>query len=252
MSRFVHLDRSKFEDQRRKLEQRLYQKMSRIKADTTRKTEMAAVYVAEQLAAATFPTSQSIGIAVAAIRFDVSRVYITPGKAFEILREGIGQAKASAFYAATKRGDWTLARSILRASGTSIQNIKIGDPLNPDYHEVSRNTKGRVNLLNPLQIVTSEELKAYSKTAVARLGKTASGWLACAERLGGDGNSIRWKGTAVHGSDGGKVNIRNDKTKVSYILTNTRPLAKKLISAGQVKRIMADGHAYLARLLGGR
>lgn len=252
MSLSVHLDRSKFGDQQRKLEQMFDKRLKDLKAETAQKTSEAVIYVAQRLGEQTFPSSKAIGMAVSAVRFDISRVYITAGKAFEILRESAGAPTAGAFYAAIKQSDFSKAQRILRSSACSIQNIQLGTPLNPALHEKSRNANGRVILAAPLQIVTQPELQTYTKTVVARLGKTASGWYACAERMGGDGNSIRWKGTAIHGSDGGKVNVRNDNSKVRYILTNLRPLARKLISPGQVARILEDGREFLARLLAAR
>jgi hypothetical protein len=251
MSRIVSLDRSKFDDQRRKMEREFEKKLRDLKSEAREKTIIAAIHVADLLAHETFPSAGSIGMAAAAVRFDVGRVYIVAGKAYEILQGSTGGEKAGkGFYAAFKRNDLATAREILRKSGSPIANIIIGAPLDPSLHEKGRNQKtGRVMLSAPLQIVTSSEVSAFAKLTIARLGKTASGWSACAEKLGGSGNETRWKGTAVHGSDGGKVNVRHNKTKVSYVLTNLRPLAKKLISPGQVNRVMKEGRELLSRLL---
>ena len=81
-------------------------------------------------------------------------------------------------------------------------------------------------------------MENYLKKVVMRLGKTASGWGACLERLGFNGNHPRWKGTAIHGSDGGEVTFSHSKTKVTIWLANTRPLARKLINPSQVQRIV--------------
>lgn len=247
----VHLNRSKFDDQRRKMERRFEKKLSELKAETREKTVAVAISAAQALAKQTFPSSNAIGLAAAAIRFDVGRVYILAGKAFEILQaSSAGESAARSFYGAYKRGDFAKAREILQKSGCSIRNITLGVPLNPALHEAARNSKtGRVQLAAPLQIVTASELTAFNRVTIARLGKTASGWSACAEKLGGDGNAIRWKGTSIHGNDGGRVNIRHDKKKVSYVLTNLRPLAKKLLSPGQVDRIMKEAQEKLKQLL---
>jgi hypothetical protein len=248
MSRFVYIDRSKLDDQKRKLENRFAKKLSEMKADATEKTIRVSTYVAQALAIETFPSANAIGLAVAAVRWDVNQVYITAGKAFEILRETAGPSIAGAFYSAIKKQNTSKAIQILRASGSRIAQIQIGT-LDPDLHEKARDRNGRVTLANPLQIVSAEELDAFVKHTVARLGKTASGWNACAEKLGGDGNVIAWKGTAVHGNDGGTVQVRHDKTGVRYILKNNRPLTKKLISPGQVASIVSEGRKMLTRLL---
>lgn len=192
---------------------------------------------AEELGERTFPGPNAIGLAVAAMRFDISRVYITSGKAYDILEKTAGKAAASSFYAAFKRGDFSSARAILQNSGTSIASIRIGEPLDPQIRETMRDKKGRVISEKPLQIVSKEELQAFTKAAIAEIGKTSSGWYAAAAELGGNGNAIGWKGIGKHGSDGGSATIARTESKITITIRNSRPLARKHISPGQVAPI---------------
>lgn len=192
---------------------------------------------AERLGELTFPGPSAIGIAMAAMRFDFGRIYATPGKVFEILEGTAGKQAAGAFYAAWKRGDLDRARDIIRRSASPISSIIVGRALDPSLREKFRDRNGRVMSAYPQQLVSQEEYAAGLKVAIAEIGKTASGWFACAEQLGGDGNRIRWKGTAVHGSDGGSVEIEWTEFGVRLIMTNHRQLARKHLSPGQVQRI---------------
>jgi len=85
--------------------------------------------------------------------------------------------------------------------------------------------------------------------AIKRLGKTASGWLACAELLGGDGNKPKWKGTAMHGPDGGYAEIHQTATGFVVRMFNTRPLARKHLSPGQFAAIQRQAQRRLAERL---
>jgi hypothetical protein len=204
---------------------------------------------AQELGARTFPSVNAIGLAVQAMRFDVSRVYITAGKAFEIIEQSAGKPAAGAFYAAYKRGDYNSCRAILRNSGSPIANIRIGEPLDPNIREKSRDAKGRVMSAHPLQIVEAAELNAHIKTAIEEIGKTSSGWYAAAAELGGDGNEIAWKGIAKHGSDGGSARTERTDTGVRITIRNHRPLARKHISPGQVAPIVKRAREKIRRAM---
>lgn len=205
--------------------------------------------VAEELSARTFPSENAIGITVKAVRFDVSLVYCTGGKAYEILAGHSGKPLAGKFYHLYKSGDLSAARAVLRASGSPIASIILGTPLQPALHESVRNKEGRVIAAYPLQICPAEEIAAHSKIVIAEIGKTAAGWSACAEKLGGDGNAIRWKGTGVHGSAAGDVQWIEDEFGVHLILENNSHLAKKHISPGQVAAIMEPARERLRERL---
>lgn len=246
--RAISLNRSKFESNKSKMRTAFDTKLRNYQQEATEKARFAAIYVARELAELTFPSPNAIGFAVAAMRFDVSRVYCTAGKAYEILKQTAGVQVAGAFYAAYRNGQISQAREVLRASNSPIRDCEIGS-LRPELHEKSRDPKtGRVMLAHPLQIVQKAELDSYLRSAIARIGKTASGWNACAAKLGGSESGFRWKSTAVHGSDGGVV-TQTGGSKAAYVINNVRPLARKHISPGQVDRIVKAGELYYLQML---
>jgi hypothetical protein len=238
------LQRSKFDDQKRRLEQMFYKKLSTMKIEAEQKTRLVAGRTAVSLLLFTMPSERSgIGKAIANIKSDFRRIYKTPGDVYQSIKNSGEPRIAAAFYAAYKRGDTARAESILRQSSSPFNDLRFGHALNQDGKEILTYTPA---------IISEEEMKAYLKVIVKRLGKTASGWAACIEKLGLNGNGIRWKGTAVHGSDGGAVNVIHEKDKVSYRVVNIRPLARKLLNPSDLARILRDSREDLIRLLNER
>lgn len=245
MSRFVTLDHSRFAAQKSKLRSELQRMQGSAEREVAEKSRFAAIFVAQQLAEKTFPSRGAIGFAVRSMAQDVNSVFITASKAYRILDETAGARVAAGFYSAYKKGDWSRAEQILRSSSSPISGIEIG-VLRPELHEKARSPRdGRVNIKSPLMIVSSADLEAYLKVAIREIGKTASGWNACAAKLGGSESATRWKSTAIHGSSGGSVRAE----KGAWEMTNIRPLARKHISPGQVASILKTGREYLEDLL---
>jgi hypothetical protein len=197
----------------------------------------------------TFPSRYGFKLAKDAITWELRDLYATGGNVFEEMKKAGEHALASSFYAAFKSQNFTEAQRILRSSRTNYSSTPVGR-LNPALHDQNRNKKtGKISVNQPKQIVPTEDLKAYTAVAIKRLGKTASGWMACAEQLGENGNEIKWKGTAIHGSDGGSVVMTKSDFGFQLTLTNLRPLAKKHISPGQVASIKRHAQRYLQDLM---
>ncbi|MES2923690.1 MAG: hypothetical protein V4819_19200 [Verrucomicrobiota bacterium] len=246
--KMISVDRSRLDSQLSDVRRSMESKIGDSQRETEEKIRLAAIYVAQECAERTFPSASAIGLAVAAMRFDISRVFITAGSAYEKVKQTAGVGAAGAFYAAYKRGDHSRALTILRTAGI-LPGISIGQ-LDPALHERARNPKdGRVMLAQPLQIVGKDELAAYVKEQIAKIGKTASGWNACAAKLGGSESATRWKSTAIHGDDGGEISIENTGAKIVFNITNLRPLARKHLSPGQLATIAKRGRDYLMQLL---
>ncbi|MEO5712166.1 MAG: hypothetical protein ABIT37_01650 [Luteolibacter sp.] len=249
MKLFIGLDPGKLEAQKRALQGVLEKRLDAARAILRDALTETGGEVAEALSARTFPSEMAIGIAVKAMRFDLSLVYCTEGRAFEILKGSAGLGVANRFYGAFKRGDLSAAAHIVRTTGSPIASIIIGQALRPELRESVRDKDGRVVCAYPLQLVTAAELSAHAKLAIMEIGKTSAGWSACAEQLGGDGNAIKWKGTAQHGSGGGHVEWQEDEFGVHLKLENEMPLARKHISPGQVDAIMRPARERLLKRL---
>jgi hypothetical protein len=190
------------------------------------------------LAARTFPSGYGFKLAKNALENELKQLYATGGRVYQVLSDAGESHIASAFYAAYKSGNLSAAAAQLRKSSTSWAAIPVGS-LNASLHEKARNAQtGKIEVKMPLQIVPADELKFYTSIAIKRLGKTASGWNACAEALGGNGNSPKWKGSSMHGSDGGSVTQHHTVMGFTVILHNHRKLAAKHLSPGQRARIL--------------
>lgn len=208
-----------------------------------------AIETAHALAARTFPTGYGFALAKKEILWELSRLYATGGRAFKEMQNAGEGGLAAKFYRAYKSGRFSEARAVLQRSSTSWASVPVGR-LDPSLHEKSRNrSTGQIDVKQPLQIVPTEDLASYGSLAIKRLGKTASGWLACAEQLGGDGNKPNWKGTSMHGPDGGHVEIHKTATGFVVQMFNTRALARKHLSPGQFAAIQRRAQRSLAERL---
>lgn len=232
------IDRSSLASSKSKLQAEINRYMLAKRSEFAAALRETAGEMAVALGERTFPGDGAIGYTVRSVRADVSQVYAQPGRIYEILKASDPRA-AGAFWGAIKNGDISKAREIVRSSGTAIAGIEIGTPLRPSLHRDSRDPKtGHPNTRGyPLQLVSKEELEAYTKAVVKEIGKTAAGWFAAADDLGADGNAVRWKGIGVHGKGGGTALIEIGKYSIVITLVNSGHLAKKHISPSQLARI---------------
>lgn len=237
MRQAFKIDASALASAKSKLQAELNRHLGAARATFAKELRETAGELAMELADRTFPSDGAIGYTVRSVRADVASVYVLPGRVFEVLQSA-DPAEAGAFWAAMKNGNLSRAREIVRQSGTYIAGIEIGSALRPSHHTSSRDPKtGNVAIPKPLQMVTKQERDDYTRLVVREIGKTASGWMACADDLGANGNFVRWKGIAVHGKSGGSVRIQISATRIAIILNNKRHLARKHISPGQLARI---------------
>lgn len=249
MSRHIRIDASRLASAKSTLRAAMEKRIGTIGEATRAPLRDTGAFVATELALRTFPSNSAVGLAAGAMRFDLRRVYATPSRFYKILEASAGEKTAKSFYAHWKSGNITRVKQIVRNSGSPVASIIIGETLKPALRESVRDKNGRVMTAYPLQLVTDAELVAHTKIALQEIGKTASGWFACAERLGADGNAVPWKGTARHGNAGGTVSWSQSETGIHLTLTNKSPLAHKHISPGQVDSIIKRGRLFLASRL---
>jgi hypothetical protein len=233
------LDRSRFNAERGKLRAALDRKLATMREVVEEHAREVAHAASVELALATFPTASLLRIAENSIRGQIGRVFLTASGAYEILRAERGEAIAKAFYGAFKRRDFTAARQILGRSGTSIADIEIG-PLDPALYQAA-SQGGKVTLTRPRRIVPREQLDAFVRRVCAeKLGNAASGWSACAARLGSESGIPRYKSTGVHGANNGDVEIRREGGKITVTLINRVPEIRRLLSSVDRRRIEAQ------------
>lgn len=233
----IYLDRAKLSGQISRFQSETDEVIAGAKSQLKEIVVTTALEVAYQAADRTFPRGYGFKLAKGMMAHDVKKLYATGSRVFETLKNAGEIDLARLFYRAYKTGDLSTAEGYLRLSRTFYSSVPVGR-LDPSLHDRSRNPKdGHVSVSHPLQVVPQSDFNEYQNIAIQRLGKTASGWMACAEQLGGNGNLIRWKGTAVHGSDGGEVTENDGDLSYVVEIHNRRPLAFKLLSASQIQRI---------------
>jgi hypothetical protein len=220
------------------LEHALQGRISAATAEIREAVIETAIETANALADRTFPKGYGFKLAKAQMAVELKALYATGGRVYAALEEAGEKQIATGFYRAYKSGNLTGAQSILRQSSTAWANIPVGR-LDPGLHERARSAQtGQIEVSHPRQIVPKEDLEYYQTIAIKRLGKTASGWNACAEQLGGNGNKPKWKGTAIHGPDGGSVSEEHSINGYTVVMTNLRKLARKHLSPGQKNTIL--------------
>jgi len=238
MSRAIRIDALKWRTQTATLQHVLQGQIAEARAALREAVTQTAAETARALALRTFPSGFGFKLARDRMLHELSQLYATGGRVYQALEKAGEKALAAEFYHAYKAGNLGAAASALRRSRTSFASIPVGK-LDPALHEKARNkTSGHIEVSTPWQIVPAEDLKFYQALAVKRLGKTASGWMACSEQLGGNGNNPKWKGTALHGSDGGSAALTESDVGYHVTLTNSRPLARKHLSPGQQANIL--------------
>lgn len=238
MSSSIRIDASKFRAQASAMEHTLQGRLIEARAAIHDAVVETSIDVAQRFADRTFPKGFGFKLAKDALMFELSTLYATGGRVYQAMKEAGEESLAGAFYYHYKSQDFAAATAALRKSRTRFSHIPVAH-LDPSLHEASRNkTTGHIEVREPKQIVPVNELAAYQELAIKRLGKTASGWNACAEQLGGDGNKPKWKGTAMHGSDGGSARVEETVMGWHVTLTNHRPLARKHLSPGQRATIL--------------
>lgn len=245
----VYIDTAQLAKSASALQRALQGRIPEAAAEVRHSVTETAVETAHALAARTFPAAFGFALAKGRLTHELRLIYATAGNVFDSMLFAGERPLATKFYAAYKSQDYAEARRILQKTRTHWRSVPIG-PLDPSLHERFRNpSNGHIEVERPQQIVTAEDLKAYTAIAIQRLGKTASGWMACAEQLGGDGNKPKWKGTAMHGPDGGFAEVNQTPTGYVIRMFNTRKLARKHLSPGQLKRIQRQAQRRLAERL---
>ena len=233
----ISFHRSRFGRSGKQIDALVAHHLAKITPEIERKVREIAREAAVELANATFPKGGSPDpLALAAIAKDVRRVFMTAGKVYSHLRARHGRPIASAFYRAAKSGNRAAALKVLREAGGDFARLEFG-PVSRSLHEAARSgPRRRVTLRFPIRIVPDADLAAYIVRVQKGLGEAASGWAACAAKLGGETGISSWKTTGVHGSQFGSVRPMQG-TRIGFILRNTAPHAPRNLPASEANAI---------------
>ena len=234
----IRLDKNRWSGQTSNLDRSLELRFKEIEKRFADKAREVARETAVELAVKTFPRGSAPNSeSRAAIAGDLRKVFATAGEVFGVLREQRGKRVAGAFYRSWKDGNLTDATAILRQAGGDFGSLRFG-PVSPSLHEAARSgPRKRVTLAFPLVIVSGSARDAYIAKIQKEIGKSASGWSACAAILGGESGIPSWKTTSVHGSRYGSVR-ELDGSRVGFVLSNRAPNALRTLPIGDALEIV--------------
>lgn len=229
MSRAFYVDLKKMESQSRKIRVLLKRRSIKYKSKIKEALEHSAMYAAASLTQNTFPKGYGFVLVKKQMIFDICQIFISGSKVYASIEESSGKQLAGAFYAAYKQRNYSEANRVLQRTSSQYSSLEFS-PLSI--------TKDLDHRYHKKQIVSKEDMEQYLPIAIRRIGKTASGWASCVEQLGGDGDFIKWKGTTIHGGDGGEVIFIEDADGMRVWMSNLRELAYNHTNPDAVKTAM--------------
>jgi hypothetical protein len=172
-----------------------------------------------------------------AVARDISKVYATPGRAFE----DIGQRYQGAFWKAYKDGDIDRAQAILNANGRTLRGVPMERFDGGAAHKSARDaTTGRVRQNRPSTIVTNPKaLAKYVEEEQKHVGTGKGGWADVVRAIGhhaprglreeGD-ITANWITRRAHGY--GKAYQGGTDEHPTITIVNSVPYADHILSGG--------------------
>lgn len=120
----------------------------------------------------------------AAVARDIGNVYKSAAAIFDLLKHE-DEKLAKAWYKLVKDGGYGQAEKLLRTFNIRDRNAAIFAPLDPSFHDDSRNRRGRVSRHRAAQIVPdAREIKNYIKQRQQMVGFGKAGWITAGSQLG--------------------------------------------------------------------
>ncbi len=171
---------------------------------------------------------------------DIYKVYTTPGKAYDDIKN-TNQGAAKGFWKAVTARQWDRARKILAKSGNILKFTQIQPFDGGAQHRQLRNNRGRITgAQKPVMIVQDvSRLRSYVDVETKKVGYGKGGWATCARALGGIRGIPRW--VTKHNSPGTVIeNYGTDRTSITLI--NQVPYASSILSpAGKAEAVRIAG-----------
>jgi hypothetical protein len=172
-----------------------------------------------------------------AVARDISKVYATPGRAYE----DINQRYKGAFWKAYKDGDFSRAQDILNANGSSLRGVPMERFDGGSAHKSARNTTtGRVRQNRPSMIITNPKaLAKYVEEEQKHVGTGKGGWADVPRAVSGhaprglreEGDiTANWITRRAHGY--GKAFRGGSDEHPTITIVNAVPYADHILSGG--------------------
>lgn len=150
---------------------------------------------------------------------DISRVYLTPGGAYDEIKESHGEAAAKGFYVAVKRkGNAAEAERILRATSSRYKNAGVGPFDGGAQHRALRLRDGTIGkkALPRLVVLDPKVLAEYIKHKQQNVGIMASAFNRAAAQFGAKGMP---EYVTRHGDRFSSVQILHTATAFFIVMT---------------------------------
>lgn len=175
----------------------------------------------------------------AAVLRDIGLVFRSAQQMFKQLEDQGQPELAKAWYKLVKIGTNAKAEKLLRETKAADRNTPIFAPLDPQFHQKSRNRRGRVSRHRPAQIVPdAKEIREYTKKKKDLVGFGKAGWITAGSQLGSIRNVPAWitrhKGTAP----GGCIDQSKSLEDPYVSMTNQVRYASALLSDSQAMQAM--------------
>ncbi len=178
---------------------------------------------------------------------DISKVYATPGKAYEDISN---PRYKGAFWSAYKKGDISKAQDILDANGSKLRGVQMTRFDGGTAHKGARNTTtGRVNQNRPSMIVIDPKaLDRYVKEELKHVGTGKGGFADIVRAIGGSPRGLREEGDITanwitrNGHGYGKAFHSGSPDHPIVTIRNSIPYASHILAGGALNEAIRIGH----------
>lgn len=193
-----------------------------------------------------------------AVARDVARVYLTPAKIYNELKNWsnakVGAALARQFYKAIKNGDIGSAREILRRANSRSQHLEIILWDNGALHKRARNSRGQVSKSRkPVVTTDAKALKQYIKQKQKKVGFVKSAWFTASRQIKSGGSAAAWLSQPAPGTGTDKTNNTESPAialtdRVDYASAAVRSKYEIAATAAFVRSLVKETDIVLAKL----
>jgi hypothetical protein len=204
----------------------------------TQIVEMAALG-SQQLARLTQPyglATKQKTILENAVYKDVHKAYSGIGKTYVDLR-ALDRRQAAAYIKAVKMNDLNAAEEIVERVLSNYTEVRNND--DGGYLQSLRNSRGRVDTKQPMNILDDGVIEKIKKTAVLKAGLVKAGFLKAGEIVKSKFRIPKW----LRSSENiGSAKVSNSKGKTVVTLTNHVRYSSSMISPADINKAVKNAY----------
>jgi hypothetical protein len=171
-----------------------------------------------------------------AVYKDVHKAYSSIGKTYVDLR-ALDRRKAAAYIKAVKTNDLTTAENIIESELVNYTEVKNSD--DGGYLQSLRNSRGRVDTKQPMNILDDGVIDKIKKTAVLKAGLVKAGFLKAGEMIRSKFRVPKWLRSA---ENIGTAKVSGSKGKTVVRLTNRVRYASTMITPADINKAIRNAY----------